>query len=181
MADSDGQETEETPKGPPPKDLNHARRYLDSYQSDVEDIRQRLQAALDEDDPTPITMIVLQQYLADLDTMDRRGSRDVQTLIRRETDEDLMETDKVERKLLRAGMAQTKNLGMNLLYLKTANNLILEVDRALGNVERKQAMNPTKDYSPTLATIANKMKELEDSLRGSDIPHSHMLWAKPTN
>ena len=169
---------EETSKGLHPKDLNHARRDLDSYQADVEEIGEKLQAALYTDAPSPMTMIVLQQCLANLDNMDRRGSRDVLTLDRLETDEGLMEADKAAKKAFRAVMAQAKSMGMSLLCLKTANDLTLDLDNSISSVERKQATNPTRDYSVTLEAISAMMTELKTSLKSSEVPRSHPLWSR---
>ena len=179
MADSDGQELEETSRGSiRHKALSHCRRDLNAYQAEVEDIRQQLEAALDEDYPKPMTMIALQGYLTDLDDMDARARRDIQSLIRRETEEGQLERDKAEKKLFRTGWTQAKALGTKLLYFKTASNLIQDLDEDIAEMERKQASHPTRDYAVPLSSINKQMTSLKDTLKGSDVLRGHILWAQ---
>ena len=156
-------------------DLAAQRRIRTSQQKAANRVLRALSQLEDRGTPMILSLQILQEREAELETILKRARKCNGYLVDEELDKNLQHQDEESFIALEDQLAKASQLCQELIVTKTTACLSQEIKDSLTEIEDRMEENPDKDYSAWYPDITKLLEEMAERLRGSTLPLDHEL------
>ena len=156
--------------------LGRHRYELDAFLGNIEKLSAGFQLALQPDDPVPMTPLQVKRDLGAVTCLISRMDSANNFLIKHETDPAKMAGDATALEGIMKVCAKATEAGQTVQAVYEATQQASVAEKTISRMEKKQAENPTRDYSKSMTLMDNQLSDVRTTMIRVGLSVDHVLW-----